>query len=48
MKILTVIYTLDKGGTQRSAINFAIGYLNLNHDSRILITNNFFMRRCDI
>ena len=45
MKILTVIYSLGKGGTERSAINFAIGYSNLNHDSRILVTKKFGIRK---
>ena len=45
MKILTVIYSLGKGGTERSAINFAIGYSNLNHDSRILITKELGIRK---
>lgn len=36
MKILTVVYNLEKGGTQRAAQVFAEGYKFLNHDSRIL------------
>jgi len=36
MKILTVIYNLEKGGTQRAAQVFAEGYKELGHDSRIL------------
>lgn len=36
MKILTVVYNLDKGGTQRAAQNFCEGYLNIGHDSRII------------
>lgn len=36
MKILTVVYNLDKGGTQRAAQNFCEGYLDIGHDSRII------------
>lgn len=36
MKILTVVFNLDKGGTQRCAQNFAEAYQFIGHDSRIL------------
>jgi len=36
MKILTIVYNLEKGGTQRAAQNFCEGYGELGHDSRIL------------
>lgn len=36
MKILTIVYNLDKGGTQRAAQNFCEGYAKLGNDSRIL------------
>lgn len=36
MKVLTVIKNLDKGGTQRAAQNFALGYKEIGHDSRFL------------
>jgi len=35
-KILTVVYKLKKGGTQRTAQNFANAYKELGHNSRIL------------
>jgi glycosyltransferase involved in cell wall biosynthesis len=38
MKILTVVYNLGKGGTQRAAQNFCEGYLDIGHDSRIIAT----------
>lgn len=38
MKILTVVYSLAKGGTQRAAVNFAVAYDELGHDSRLLFT----------
>ncbi len=37
MKILTVVYSLSKGGTERAAVNFSIGYSKLGHDSRLLL-----------
>jgi len=36
MKILTVIFNLEKGGTQRAAQVFAEGYFKLGYDSRVL------------
>jgi glycosyltransferase involved in cell wall biosynthesis len=36
LKILTVVYNLDKGGTQRAAQVFAEAYKELRHDSRVL------------
>lgn len=36
LKILTVVLNLEKGGTQRAAQNFARGYSELGHDSRVL------------
>ena len=36
MKILTVVYNLDKGGTQRAAQVFSEAYQVLKHDSKIL------------
>lgn len=36
MKILTLVYDLDKGGTQRAAQNFCEAYAKLGYDSRIL------------
>jgi len=45
MKILTVVYSLGKGGTERTAQNFAIGYANLGCDSRVLFTKEDGIRR---
>ena len=36
MKILTVVFDLDKGGTQRTAQNFCEAYSLLGHDSRLI------------
>lgn len=35
MRILTVVYDLKKGGTQRAAQNFAEAYFSDGHDSRV-------------
>jgi len=40
MKILSVILDLEKGGAQRAAQNFALGYKHLGHDSRVLYTRH--------
>ena len=40
MKILTVVYSLGKGGTERAAQNFAEAYKLAGHDSRVLATKN--------
>jgi glycosyltransferase involved in cell wall biosynthesis len=38
MRILTVVFSLGKGGTERAAQNFAVAYAEAGHDSRILFT----------
>lgn len=38
MKILTVVFSLEKGGTERVAQNFAKAYRHLGHDSRVIFT----------
>lgn len=40
MRILTVVFNLHKGGTQRAAQNFAEAYRDLGHDSRVLATHD--------
>lgn len=47
MRILTVIYSLGKGGTERAAVNFAIAYKALLHDSR-LVTRQLGPRQKDL
>lgn len=44
IKILSIVCDLEKGGTQRAAQNFAIGYKELGHDSRILALNGLGSR----
>lgn len=38
LKILTVIFSLSKGGTERAAVNFAIAYKRLGHNSKLITT----------
>ena len=48
MRILTVVYDLDIGGTQRAAVTFANAYARLGHDSRILVTKGRGSRELDL
>lgn len=48
MKILTVVFDLNKGGTQRSAQVFAKGYKKLGHDSRIIALYGLGLRYDEI
>jgi glycosyltransferase involved in cell wall biosynthesis len=40
MKIVTVVFGLSIGGTERAAVNFATAYKSLGYDSRVLITGS--------
>lgn len=40
MKVITVVYNLNKGGTQRAAQVFCEAYRYLGHDSRLLATES--------
>jgi glycosyltransferase involved in cell wall biosynthesis len=47
-RILTVVFTLGPGGTERCALNFHLGYLENGHDSKIAIlheSNNHYSNR---
>lgn len=44
-KILTVVYSLGKGGTERAAQNFAFGYADIGCDSKIMFTRFDGLRR---
>jgi glycosyltransferase involved in cell wall biosynthesis len=48
MRILTVVYDLDIGGTQRAAVTFANAYERLGHESRILVTKGRGSREGDV
>lgn len=44
MKILTVVFSLTKGGTQKAAQVFCEAYKEKGHDSRILVTEKMGVR----
>jgi hypothetical protein len=48
MRILTVVYNLEKGGTQRAAQNFCEGYKELGHDSKIVAAYNSGIRETEL
>ncbi len=48
MKILTVVFDLGKGGTQRAAQNFCEGYACLGHDSRMMAVDADGFRRQEL
>jgi glycosyltransferase involved in cell wall biosynthesis len=48
MKILTVVSDLKKGGTQRAAVNFAVGYKINGHDSRVYAVHELGSRYKDL
>jgi glycosyltransferase involved in cell wall biosynthesis len=48
MKILTVVFDLGKGGTQRAAQNFAEAYRAEGHDSRVLATRGGGVRASEL
>ena len=48
MKILTVVYALSLGGTERAAQNFAFGYSEIGHDSRCLYTRFDGIRKANL
>jgi glycosyltransferase involved in cell wall biosynthesis len=37
LKILTLVYSIGPGGTERAAVNYAIGYKNFGIDSRVWV-----------
>ena len=48
MKILTLVYSLGIGGTERAAVNYAIGYKNYGCDSKVLVLGSGFERVSDL
>lgn len=48
MRILTVVFNLEKGGTQRAAQNFAEAYRDMGHDSRVLATHRGGVREDEL
>lgn len=47
-KILTIVYMLHKGGTERVAQNFAEAYQTLGHDSRVMVTEELGVRAAEL
>lgn len=37
MRILTLVWSIGQGGTERAAVNYAIGYKKFGHESRVLV-----------
>ncbi len=48
LKVLTIVYDLDVGGTQRAAQNFAIAYKSFGHDSRVMPVYNSGAREAEL
>jgi glycosyltransferase involved in cell wall biosynthesis len=48
LKILTVIYSLDKGGVARTAVTQAAAYSRLGAESRVLVTTERGPREADL
>ena len=48
LKILTIVYDLDIGGTQRAAQNFAIAYQKFGFDSKMLPLYKLGVRQADL
>ena len=48
MKILTLVWSIGIGGTERAAVNYAIGYRKFNNDSRMLVLGEGHERYPDL
>ena len=48
MKILTLVWSIGIGGTERAAVNYAIGYKKFAHDSRVLVLGDGHERYPDL
>lgn len=48
MKILTLVWSIGIGGTERAAVNYAIGYKKYGQDSRILVLGEGHERYRDL
>lgn len=48
MKILTLVWSIGIGGTERAAVNYAIGYKKLGEDSRVLVLGEGHTRYSDL
>ncbi len=48
MKILTLVWSIGIGGTERAAVNYAIGYKQFGNDSRVLVLGEGHERHGDL
>jgi len=48
MKILTLIFSIGTGGTERAAVNYAIAYRLAGHDSRMLVLGEGHERKDEL
>ncbi len=48
MKILSIVWSIGMGGTERGAVNYAIGYHLKGHDSKMLVLGEGYDRYPDL
>lgn len=48
MKILTLVFSIGTGGTERAAVNYAIAYRQAAHDSRVLVAGEGHDRKQEL
>ena len=48
MKIITLVWSIGIGGTERGAVNYAIGYKKFGHDSRVIVLGEGYERYTDL
>lgn len=44
MKIVTLVWSIGIGGTERAAVNYAIGYKKFGHDSKVIVLGEGYDR----
>ncbi len=48
MKILTLVFSIGPGGTERAAVNYAVAYQQFGHDSRVLVAGAGYDRKPEL
>lgn len=48
MKILTLVFSIGPGGTERAAVNYAVAYRQFGHDSRVLVAGEGHDRKDEL
>lgn len=48
MKILTLVFSIGTGGTERAAVNYAIAYHMAGHESRVLVAGEGHGRKLEL